>query len=114
MKKFHAYKKCVSFFGSKLEDLEFKSNDTRLTGEEYAGSIEEGLIKVSLKGDADQDHRGGCFVDVDLCNPLSLQNSPQDQKKDASVIIPSKALSKSDHENFEHDEMEIDSTEVVV
>merc|ERR1712083_876892 len=78
MKKFRVYKKCVRLFGSKLEDLEFKSNDTLLTGEEYSGSIEEGLIKVSLKCDADQDRRGRCFVDVDQSN--SPRHFPQDQK----------------------------------
>jgi len=115
MKKFRAYKKCVRLFGSNLEDLEFKSNDTLLTGEEYAGSIEDGLIKVNIKSGADhQDRRGGSFVDVEQSNPPNLQHFPHDQKNDVSVLRPSEALCISENENFEHDDMEIDSTEVIV
>jgi len=113
MKKFCAYKKCVRLFGSRLEDLEFKSNGTLLTGEEYAGSIEDGMIKVNKKNDDDQDRRGGYFVAGDLRNPLNLDHYPQDQKKYLSVLRPPKALSLSAYEN-DHDEMKIDSTEVVV
>merc|ERR1719369_2687765 len=102
MKKFCAYKKCVRLFGSRLEDLEFKSNGTLLTGEEYAGSIEDGMIKVNKKND-----------DGDQRNPLNLHHFPQDQKKYLSLLRPPKALSLSAYEN-DHDEMKIDTTEVVV
>jgi len=114
MNKFCAYKKCVRLFGSKLEDLEFKSNGTLLTGEEYAGSIEDGLIKVNKMSDLDQDCRGGDFADGDERNSTNLHHFPRDQKKDLSLTRPFKALPISAHENFDHDEMEIDSTEVIV
>merc|ERR1712179_841684 len=102
MRRFCSYKKCVRLFGSKLDDLEFKSNDTLLTGEEYAGSVEDGLIKVTKKSDVDQVRRGGYFEFL------------KGHEKDLSAITSSKALPTiSAHEN-DHDEMEFDSTEVIV
>jgi len=114
MKRFCSYKKCVRLFGSKLDDLEFKSNDTLLTGEEYAGSIEDGLIKVTKKSDVGQVCRGGYFEVGDQRSPSNLHHFLQGHKKDLSVFTPSNALPMSPHENFDHDEMEFDNTEVIV
>ena len=114
MRKFCAYKKFVRLSGSKLEDLEFKSNDTLLTGEEYAGSIEDGLIKVNEKNDVDQGLEDGRCVDAYQNYSTILNSLSQDLKKDWPVFRSSKALPASTYKNVDHDKMEIGSTEVVV
>ena len=116
MKKFCAYKKFTRLFGSKLEDLEFMSNDTLLTGDEYAGSIEDGLIKVNEKSEVDRGHTGGRCVEAHQSYSTILDSFSQDLKKDWPVFRSSKALlaPAPTYEDVDHDEMEIGSTEIVV
>ena len=114
MKKFCAYKKFVRLSGSKLKDLEFKSNNTLLTGDEYAGSIEDGIIIVNETSDIEQGLGGGHSVDAHESFSAILNSFSQNLKKDWPVLRSSKALPASTYENDDHDEMEIGSTEVVV
>ena len=114
MKKFCAYKKFVRLSGSKLKDLEFKSNNTLLTGDEYAGSIEDGIIIVNETSDIEQGLGGGHSVDAHESFSAIWNSFSQNLKKDWPVLRSSKALPASTYENDDHDEMEIGSTEVVV
>ena len=114
MKKFCAYKKFVRLSGSKLKDLEFKSNNTLLTGDEYAGSIEDGIIIVNETSDIEQGLGGGHSVDAHESFSAILNSFSQNLKKDWPVLRSSKVLPASTYENDDHDEMEIGSTEVVV
>ena len=116
MKKFCAYKKFTRLFGSKLEDLEFMSNDTLLTGDEYAGSIEDGLIQVNEKFDVEQGDGGGRCVDAHAHQSYStiFNSFSQDLRKDWPVLRSPKAPSASTYENVDHDDMEIESSDVVV
>ena len=115
MKKFCTYKKFVRFSGSKQKDLEFKSNGTLLSGDEYAGSIEDGVIKVNETSNVDHDHGGGRCVDAHQSYSITLNSFSQDMKEDWPVLSSSKALPASTFENVDHDDdMKIGSTEVVV
>ena len=115
MKKFCTYKKFVRFSGSKQKDLEFKSNGTLLSGDEYAGSIEDGVIKVNETSNVDHGPGGGRCVDAHQSYSITLNSFSQDMKEDWPVLSSSKALPASTFENVDHDDdMKIGSTEVVV
>merc|ERR1712192_8380 len=61
-----------------IEDLEFKSNGIVLSGEELAGSIDQGLIKVihrRLDKDEEDDLKVSIFKGLDASN---AENSEED------------------------------------
>jgi len=69
LKKFCKSKKFAKIFGYSVDQLEFKSNDTLLTGEELTGSIGGGLIKVNPRSNV---------IKIVTCLPNVMQKNTLD------------------------------------
>jgi len=70
-------RKFTKHVGHKFDDLEFKSHDIILSGEELAGSIDKGLIKVSLISFDDKEG-----YDLEVLNDLTPASNFEDLRKD--------------------------------
>jgi hypothetical protein len=74
-------KKFTKLFDLNFVDLEFKSNDIVLSGEELAGSIDKGLIKVSLIS-SDDTEEDDLEVSKDLPSASNFEELRMDYYKE--------------------------------
>jgi len=116
-KKFCKSKKFVRLFGHRVDQLDFKSNDTLLTGEELIGSIDGGLINVKLRNGDSQTVP--CFPNFQGNQTFEapVHGFWQQFQNDSSLLGSSEAptvkISTTDVTRFGEDEMSL-STQYVV
>jgi len=116
-KKFCNVKKFVRLLGYNVDQLEFKSNDTLLTGEELTGSIDGGLIKVTLRSDGSLTVP--CFPNDQQNHTLEVpahglwQRFQNDSSLFGSPVAPIGKFNRTEVARLGEDEMSV-STQYVV
>jgi hypothetical protein len=91
-------KRFTNYIGHNIKGLEFKSNDIVLGGEELAGSIDKGLIKVSFRSfDGQEKNEEAVEISEDLIsaadveirrNWLSSPSPAQDSGSGTQDVLP--------------------------